>query len=81
MKKFKPGDLVYDSYSGRTGVIMSDNSIDRMSDHVQLKFDWFVEVHWISAEKKSPKARQYLSIFAAQVLVCFPQRRIHLNYH
>jgi hypothetical protein len=52
MKKFKPGDLVYDSYSGRTGIIMSNNSIDRLSDHVQLKFDWFVEVHWIAVEKK-----------------------------
>ena len=52
MKKFKPGDLVYDSYSGRTGIIMSNNSIDRLSDHVQLKFDWFVEVQWIAVEKK-----------------------------
>jgi hypothetical protein len=52
MRKFKPGDLVYDCYSGRTGIIMSDNSINRLSRSVQLKFDWFVEVHWISAEKK-----------------------------
>ena len=28
----------------------------------------------ISAKKKSPTARQYLSMFAAQVLVCFPKR-------
>lgn len=56
MEKFKPGDLVYDSYSGRTGVIMSNNSIDRLSDHVQLKFDWFVEVHWITVEKKFSEA-------------------------
>ena len=53
MKKFKVGDLVYESQSGRTGVIISERLTDHLSsEELQLKFDWFVEVHWISAEKK-----------------------------
>ena len=52
MGKLKVGDLVYEAVSGRTGVIVNESVADDMDEIAQLTFDWFVEVHWISAEKK-----------------------------
>jgi len=52
MTELKIGDLVYEPLSGRTGVITNESVIDDLVEPPQLVFDWFVEVHWISAEKK-----------------------------
>jgi len=48
----KLGDLVFEQHSGRTGIITGGSSNPTNKPDSQLKFDWFVEVHWISAEKK-----------------------------
>ena len=51
MNEFDIGDLVYEPASGRTGVIVGEAIGDEETEDVQVTFDWFVEVHWLSVEK------------------------------
>ncbi len=51
----KLGDLVYEKHSGRTGIITGGSSNPTNRPDSQLKFGWFVEVHWISNNQNITK--------------------------